>query len=94
MLGAALYILAINVATFGAFAADKRRAEQRLWRIPERALLWLAMAGGTSGAIAGQQILRHKTRKEPFRTLLWLIAFAQAVAIGALLIVSAPQIGL
>ena len=43
----------------------------------------LAVIGGTSGAIAGQQILRHKTRKEPFRTLLWLIAGAQAVLLVA-----------
>jgi uncharacterized membrane protein YsdA (DUF1294 family) len=47
----------------------------------------LAILGGTSGAIAGQQVLRHKTRKEPFRTKLWLIAGAQAI----LLVVAGTQ---
>jgi len=50
-------------------------------------LLMLAILGGTSGAIAGQQVLRHKTRKEPFRTKLWLIAGAQAI----LLVVAGTQ---
>ena len=77
---AALYLLAINLAAFGAFWLDKRAAERGRWRTKESTLLMLAVIGGTSGAIAGQQILRHKTRKEPFRTLLWLIAGAQAIA--------------
>ena len=53
-------------------------------RIPEKTLLRLAILGGTSGAMAAQQLLRHKTRKEPFRTQLWLIAGIQALLlIGA-----------
>ena len=45
-------------------------------RVPERTLLNLALIGGAPGAVAAQQMLRHKTRKEPFRTQLWLIAAA------------------
>jgi uncharacterized membrane protein YsdA (DUF1294 family) len=85
---ATLYLLTINAAAFAAFWLDKRAAERGLWRTPESTLLMLAMLGGTSGAIAGQQVLRHKTRKEPFRTLLWLIAGAQAV----LLVVAVTQL--
>lgn len=84
------YILTVNVAAFAAFGVDKRRAELRLYRVPERVLLWLAAAGGTSGAIAAQQIFRHKTRKEPFRTLLWLIALAQALGLAALYVAGRP----
>jgi uncharacterized membrane protein YsdA (DUF1294 family) len=78
-----LYVLAVNAAAFAAFALDKRQARRGLHRISERGLLWLAAAGGASGAIAAQQLLRHKTRKEPFRTLLWSIALAQAVGLAA-----------
>ena len=85
---ATLYLLTINACAFAAFWLDKRAAARGLWRTPESTLLMLAMLGGTSGAIAGQQVLRHKTRKEPFRTLLWLIAGAQAV----LLVIAVAQL--
>ena len=73
---AALYLLAVNAAAFAAMAADKRRAMRDQRRIPERTLLQIALIGGALGAVAAQQVLRHKTRKEPFRTQLWMIAAA------------------
>lgn len=80
-----LYLLCMNALTFTVFADDKRRARQGDRRVPERILLQLAAFGGSPGAFAAQQLLRHKTRKEPFRTLLWLIAFLQLVlVIGAI----------
>ncbi|WP_293682151.1 DUF1294 domain-containing protein [uncultured Phenylobacterium sp.] len=77
-----LYLLAINAAAIGAFAWDKRAAEKRTWRVPERRLLALAAFGGSPGALVAQQLLRHKTRKEPFRTALWLVAGVHAVALA------------
>lgn len=42
MLGlAGLYLIAINAATFAAFAFDKRAAGRRARRVPERRLLTL-----------------------------------------------------
>ncbi|MEO8113374.1 MAG: DUF1294 domain-containing protein [Phenylobacterium sp.] len=82
---AVLYLLAINLAAFLAFRADKRRAEKGDRRIPERVLLRLAAFGGTSGALVGQQLLRHKTRKQPFGRRLWMIAATQ----GAILVLLA-----
>lgn len=73
------YLAAINLAAFLAMGWDKRRAITGRNRIAERDLLLLAALGGSLGAIAGQQAFRHKTRKEPFRILLWLIPPAQAV---------------
>ncbi|KRA00410.1 hypothetical protein ASD64_02285 [Mesorhizobium sp. Root157] len=77
-----LGLLALNLAAFLAFWWDKRLAEAGSWRISERTLLWLALLGGSLGAVSAQQIFRHKTRKEPFRTLLYLIVFLQ-ITIGA-----------
>jgi len=71
---AVLYLLAVNALAFAAMAADKQRAVRDQRRIPERTLLSIAMLGGALGAVAAQQALRHKTRKRPFRTQLWLIA--------------------
>jgi len=81
--GLALYLLAINVLTFAAFAVDKRRAIRRQWRVSERSLLMMAAGGGWVGALLGQFILRHKTRKEPFRTQLYCIIAMEAAALVA-----------
>lgn len=75
-----LYLLAVNLAAFVAFGLDKRRAEEGRRRISERDLLTLAAIGGSGGAVAGQQMFRHKTRKEPFRTILWAIPVLQFAA--------------
>ena len=39
--------------------------------------------GGWIGALCGQHLLRHKTRQEPFRTLLYAIIAAELVALAA-----------
>ena len=76
-----LYLAAANLVAFACFGADKRAAIAGARRIPERTLLGLAAVGGGLGAVAGQQVFRHKTRKEPFRSLLYLILAAQAVGL-------------
>ena len=83
-IGVFLYLIAINLAAFGAFAWDKYCAATGRWRVPERTLLTLAAIGGTPGAITGQHLLRHKTWKEPFRTQLLAIAALQVVLAIAL----------
>lgn len=51
-------------------AADKKRAMNRRWRIPESVLLTIAFIGGSLGSIAGLLICRHKTRHLKFTILL------------------------
>lgn len=81
-----LVVLGINLAAFIAFWRDKRLACAGARRIPEKTLLWLALIGGSLGAVAAQQLFRHKTRKEPFRSRLYAIMALQAVAVAALAI--------
>ena len=85
MVGAvAVYLIVINATTFAMFALDKRAAEQRAWRVPERRLLGLAAMGGSPAAFVARAVLRHKTRKEPFGTQLIVITGLQiGVAAGA-----------
>ena len=71
------YLAAINLLAFVLFRQDKRAAIAGGHRISERTLLGLAVIGGGLGAVTAQQMLRHKTRKEPFRSLLYLILAAQ-----------------
>ncbi|WP_309644273.1 DUF1294 domain-containing protein [Phenylobacterium sp.] len=63
-----LYLAVINVAAFAAMGWDKSSARRGVERISERTLLTLAAAGGSLGAVAAQQLFRHKTRKQPFAT--------------------------
>ena len=58
----------LNLATFAAYAIDKRAAEQGRWRTAESTLHTLALAGGWPGAWAAQRLLRHKSRKLSFLT--------------------------
>lgn len=67
-----LLLLAGNVLAFLLFWIDKAAARGGGWRISEDALL-LAVVFGGLGAWMGQHILRHKTRKEPFRTRLGVL---------------------
>ena len=77
------YLVAINLLTYAAFWSDKRAAIRREWRMPERRLLLMTALGGWIGALCGQHVLRHKTRKEPFRILMWSIIAVEALALGA-----------
>lgn len=76
-------LLLANIFAFTLFGMDKRRARMGLRRLSERSLLLWALVGGTPGAFLGRHAFRHKTRKQPFSTLLWLIAAAQATGIAA-----------
>lgn len=77
-------LLAINALAFWMFYWDKWCAENNHWRISEASLLLVALIGGSAGAITAQQTFRHKTRKEPFRSLLFAIAAVQAAVLVVL----------
>jgi uncharacterized membrane protein YsdA (DUF1294 family) len=80
---AVLWLVAINLWTVFRFWQDKRRARGDVRRTPESTLLGLAVLGGTPGAFAARALFRHKTRKQPFSTILWVIAGTQVgVAFG------------
>ncbi len=86
-LTAVLLVLLINALTFCVFWWDKDAARKGQWRVPESRLLCLALIGGSVGAVMAQRLLRHKTRKEPFRTELMLICALHFVAFVAWLTV-------
>jgi uncharacterized membrane protein YsdA (DUF1294 family)/cold shock CspA family protein len=59
---AGLYLLA-SVAAFIVYALDKSAAQRQQWRTQESTLHLLALIGGWPGALAAQQLLRHKSKK-------------------------------
>lgn len=63
-----------NGLVFAVYFVDKQAARYGRWRTSEKTLLMLAFLGGSPGAVCAQKLLRHKTRKEPFRSNLRAIA--------------------
>lgn len=61
-----LYLIFVNMIAFLAYGIDKKRAVRKQWRISEKALLGMAVLGGSIGALAGMKIFHHKTRKAKF----------------------------
>ena len=77
---------AMNMFAFFLMMADKRRAMNRKWRVPERRLWLAAWCGGAAGAYFGMKRFRHKTKHAAFRMGLPLLALVQAAAAVWLLI--------
>jgi uncharacterized membrane protein YsdA (DUF1294 family) len=75
-----LYVFAVNFITYGVFFLDKRAAQQRQPRVPEKALLLLSLAGGSAGAYYAMRRFRHKTKKSSFRALFGLVVVVQVLA--------------
>ena len=64
--------LALSLFTFVLYALDKSAARRDKWRTPEMTLHVFSIIGGWPGAMLAQQILRHKTHKQPFRFIFWI----------------------
>ena len=83
----ALY-LCLSAVTFGAYARDKSAAVRKGARTPEAALHLWALAGGWPGALAAQQLLRHKSAKGGFIAVLWLCIAVNCALLLALFLPS------
>ncbi|HAM28121.1 MAG TPA: DUF1294 domain-containing protein [Microbacteriaceae bacterium] len=80
---AALYLIT-SVVCFIVYAVDKSAAVAGRWRVPERTLILLGLAGGWPGAILAQQTLRHKTKKASFRRAFWGSVVLNVVVVATL----------
>lgn len=61
----------MSAVAFVLYGIDKSAARRGARRVPERTLHLMALACGWPGALLGQQVFRHKTRKQPFRAIFW-----------------------
>ncbi|RAI00232.1 DUF1294 domain-containing protein [Acuticoccus sediminis] len=75
------WLAIINLAGFVVFWSDKRAAIGGRRRVPERALYSFAALGATPAILLGASLIRHKTRKQPFRSIVITIAVLQFAAI-------------
>jgi len=77
----AAYGLFSGVAFF-MYGADKSAAEQGRWRTSESTLHAIALVGGWPGALVARRVFRHKTTKQPFRTIFWVTVIVNCMALA------------
>jgi uncharacterized membrane protein YsdA (DUF1294 family)/cold shock CspA family protein len=75
------YFVASTVA-FVAYALDQSAARNNQWRTPESTLHLFALIGGWPGALAAQNLLRHKTKKQSFQIVFWVTVMLNCGALG------------
>jgi uncharacterized membrane protein YsdA (DUF1294 family) len=81
----ALYFAVMNLVGFTIMGVDKRKAVNKLWRIPESTLFITAIIGGSIGSIIGMHVFHHKTRKWYFVYGMPFILILQILAVVALI---------
>lgn len=74
----------MSVVTFCFYGWDKSAAKKQQQRTPEKTLHWLSLTGGWPGALLGQKLFRHKTKKTRFRVVFWLTLMLNLLVLGVL----------
>lgn len=77
----AVYLIIVNIAAFVVWCTDKHYAKISHRRISEKALFMWAIVGGSIGAIAAMQMVRHKTKHIQFVIGLPVILILQIVGL-------------
>jgi uncharacterized membrane protein YsdA (DUF1294 family) len=65
--GIFVFYLVASIAAAVAYGVDKSAAQSGRWRTAESTLHVLALMGGWPGALVGQRVFRHKSRKRSFQ---------------------------
>lgn len=82
--------LVLSVIAFLLYGVDKSAAVNGTRRTPESTLHTVDLLGGWPGGLAARHVFRHKTVKQPFRSLFWVTV---VMNVGALvwLVSAAPS---
>lgn len=79
-----IWLLLASLLTLVIYGVDKLAARKAWRRVPESTLLTFGLLGGWPGAIAGQQLFRHKTQKQPFRRYFFASVLLNLLAMTAI----------
>ncbi|NDO82891.1 DNA-binding protein [Citrobacter sp. NCU1] len=80
-----VWLLLANTLTVLLYGADKYAARSGWQRVPEKTLLLFGLVGGWPGGVIAQQLFRHKTQKQPFKTWFALSVIVNVVVLVGLL---------
>lgn len=67
-----IWMLIVNVVTFGFYGYDKMQSKRDGWRVSEQTLHLFALSGGFLGGWLGMYGFRHKTLHVSFKAVLVL----------------------
>lgn len=84
------FYIIVSLFTFILYAVDKSAAKNNLWRTQESTLHFFSLAGGWPGAVIAQQTLRHKSKKQSFRSVFWVTVILN---VGAFIWFHTPEGG-
>ncbi len=76
-----MWFVLVNVLTLLVYGGDKLAAVKAWRRVPETTLLIFGLLGGWPGAIFAQQLFRHKTQKQPFKSRFFLTVIINIIFI-------------
>ena len=77
-----IYLVIINIIAFALMGIDKKRAQNKEWRISEAALFTTALIFGSLGSNIGMRFFRHKTKHWYFVIFMPLILVVQVVILA------------
>lgn len=74
----------LSVVALLMYRADKSAATQGRRRTPESTLHTVDIVGGWPGALVARHAFRHKTVKQPFRSIFWVTVVANCLALAGI----------
>lgn len=72
----------LSLITFCFYGVDKSAAKRGKQRVRESTLHLLSLFGGWFGALLGQKVFRHKTKKLRFLLVFWLTVVVNIAVMG------------
>lgn len=79
MIALLLYLAIINLVAYMIMGVDKSRSKSGAWRVSEKHLLLIALAGGAAGMLLGMRVFKHKTRHTGFIMLIPVMLLLQSL---------------
>lgn len=76
-----IYFAIINLLGIAVTCADKIKAKNDMWRIPEKTLWLFGVLGGAIGTYLCMKIIRHKTKHKSFMIGMPLLIVLQIVLV-------------
>lgn len=76
-----VYLAVMNIAAVAVTVHDKKAAQRKRYRVPEKTLLTLAALSGCVGMYITMKVIHHKTKHNKFMVGIPVIFVAEIIAL-------------